>query len=767
MGRAGLGKAVASGLAAPARLVVSPDLGRDAARETPHRGSVSADRTGGGGTRRPPQAMGGPIRQNGAEARTGGRHGLRRVLRTLRPVCRVIGEPAMKRIVPPVLTTLFATFLAGIATAQASGPPDLSATLPILDDRFEAGLSRYDGRRGVWSTQGRDGRLMTNAAETVFLDPGLPGGVTLPPVIVPTPGGLSLRTAALSRPALGAVQSWMRATGQGSLADDVRFGTGRITTAETWAQTYGYFEIEARVPRGRGRWPAFWMTFAGPGWPPEIDVMEAYGEGIAAPTPKDGTFNTAVFFDAFDAEDAPTRSVEIENPFDAENPLPDAKPRGDRQVYTFSRLIGARSDLDADIYGSVNTYAALWTPTEIVFYFAKGSGRGRAALREIYRTPTPEDAHDPMFVIANDQFTARGGWWEADEALDATLDPANDFLIRSIKIRALTPELTLDMGAGDAAFDPRSSMIRDTNRPDIVAPGAGFDVIALSGGADEVRLTRGRENKVIVGFGNTDRTVLEGYPFTDAADVLSRLTQVGQDVWLPSGADPYWPQTIVFRNRAVAQFSARQFDVRWPVGRDVWASRADRPNRAETDTDRDGVLQAAVEGGWLDDKGRATVLRGGPGPDRFMVSNRNSRVEEPETGGPDTLIAFVDTLLPPNVERGIARGQGGIRLTGGAGDDRLEAEADGVVLAGGDGDDLFIVAPGVTGVTVQIDATPGDDRLRGAQDGVGLTLAPELRAAGWTSEAVAEGTRVTFSPDQSLLIEGLAPVAAERLLAVR
>ena len=75
-------------------------------------------------------------------------------------------------------------------------------------------------------------------------------------------------------------------------------------------------------------------------------------------------------------------------------------------------------DLDADLYSDFHTYAALWTPEHISFYF----GKDRSSLDLIYRTTTPQDAMSPMYLIANDHFTARGGWWEPDPgALDQTL----------------------------------------------------------------------------------------------------------------------------------------------------------------------------------------------------------------------------------------------------------------------------------------------------------------------------------------------------------
>jgi beta-glucanase (GH16 family) len=37
---------------------------------------------------------------------------------------------------------------------------------------------------------------------------------------------------------------------------------------------YGYTEIRAKMPKGKGLWPAFWLLSCDQNWPPEIDVME-------------------------------------------------------------------------------------------------------------------------------------------------------------------------------------------------------------------------------------------------------------------------------------------------------------------------------------------------------------------------------------------------------------------------------------------------------------------------------------------------------------
>jgi hypothetical protein len=61
------------------------------------------------------------------------------------------------------------------------------------------------------------------------------------------------------------------------------YTSGRITTKAKKEFTYGRFEIRARLPEGKGLWPALWMlgaNFSSVGWPKcgEIDIMELLGD---------------------------------------------------------------------------------------------------------------------------------------------------------------------------------------------------------------------------------------------------------------------------------------------------------------------------------------------------------------------------------------------------------------------------------------------------------------------------------------------------------
>lgn len=56
------------------------------------------------------------------------------------------------------------------------------------------------------------------------------------------------------------------------------YSSARLSTRGLAAWTYGFFDIRARLPCGRGQWPAIWLLGTGE-WPDtgEIDIMEAVG----------------------------------------------------------------------------------------------------------------------------------------------------------------------------------------------------------------------------------------------------------------------------------------------------------------------------------------------------------------------------------------------------------------------------------------------------------------------------------------------------------
>jgi beta-glucanase (GH16 family) len=75
------------------------------------------------------------------------------------------------------------------------------------------------------------------------------------------------------------------------------YSSARLVTRGRAAWTYGFVEVRAKIPCGRGVWPAIWMLADSPGarWPDagEIDIMEHVGHepGIVHQTVHTAAFN--------------------------------------------------------------------------------------------------------------------------------------------------------------------------------------------------------------------------------------------------------------------------------------------------------------------------------------------------------------------------------------------------------------------------------------------------------------------------------------------
>ena len=152
------------------------------------------------------------------------------------------------------------------------------------------------------------------------------------------------------------------------------YTSGLITTKQTFAQTYGYFEMRANLPHAAGAWPAFWLLPADGSWPPELDVMETLSADPNA------TFTTA-----------------------------------------HSNATGAHTSQGAmafvpDTSDGFHTYGVLWTPTDLTWYVDKLA---------VFHTTTPTDMNKPMFMLAN---MALGGWSGAVDRAALPAEMKIDFI---------------------------------------------------------------------------------------------------------------------------------------------------------------------------------------------------------------------------------------------------------------------------------------------------------------------------------------------------
>lgn len=181
-----------------------------------------------------------------------------------RPLGRVLAQLTLDGEAAPVV-------------ARAARPNFVPAPYRLVfgDDFDDPDLGRINenatgGRPGApaWRSRYRHARQTAiNQEKQIYMDPQFAGTAKQPLRVQPfaiRDGILEIR-AERAAPAV-MPYLWQRA-----------YTSGCITSELTHWQTYGYFEMRARLPRGKGFWPAFWLLPKRPAWPPEIDVFEASG----------------------------------------------------------------------------------------------------------------------------------------------------------------------------------------------------------------------------------------------------------------------------------------------------------------------------------------------------------------------------------------------------------------------------------------------------------------------------------------------------------
>ena len=118
-----------------------------------------------------------------------------------------------------------------------------------------------------------------------------------------------------------------------------KFFNRTIDTDGKYYQTYGYFEISAKLTRGKGTWPAFWLFNHIGDARPEIDVMEAYPGG----GPSSGWGDANLHPVAFAATGCPNGAA--------------------------SANAGSKTLQTSDLSAAFHRYGVLWTPNKQTYYF--------------------------------------------------------------------------------------------------------------------------------------------------------------------------------------------------------------------------------------------------------------------------------------------------------------------------------------------------------------------------------------------------------------
>jgi beta-glucanase (GH16 family) len=162
----------------------------------------------------------------------------------------------------------------------------------------------------------------------------------------------------------GKLKIWPQRDGSG------KFFNRTVDTDGKYYQTYGYFEIEAKLPVGKGTWPAFWLFNHIDSRRPEMDVMEAYAGGAA---PWGFNVNGVAHPQAY----APTVW------------------KGDQE----GQLVGSRQyDTGKDLSADFHKYAVKWEPNKQTYYF---DGKEVLTLNVTMK--------DPMYLMLDLWFGSASG----------------------------------------------------------------------------------------------------------------------------------------------------------------------------------------------------------------------------------------------------------------------------------------------------------------------------------------------------------------------
>ncbi len=168
-----------------------------------------------------------------------------------------------------------------------------------------------------------------------------------------------------------------------------RYLSGAFNTYP-FGQTYGTFEVTARVPSGTGLWPAFWLLPMDRSWPPEIDIAEVLGG------------NSRVAYASLHSTDADWVRRE---------------PHSYNNSTTTDPATGA-----GDLSRGFHRYALDWQPGTITFLLDD---------KIVAHRTTPRDMNKPFYLVVDLAVGDAGSWPGPPNR--ATRFPAT-LAIRSVKI---------------------------------------------------------------------------------------------------------------------------------------------------------------------------------------------------------------------------------------------------------------------------------------------------------------------------------------------
>lgn len=420
--------------------------------------------------------------------------------------------------------------LSSFSSADFLLPADRSDWRLVFSEEFD-GLSLFNGSSGTWKTTYYygDRTLAANGEKQIYVDPTFKG-LGLNPFEIHD-GALTI-TADRVSPELAS-----------QLGYD--YTSGLLTSEQSFSIQYGYFEMRAQLPAGKGLWPAFWMLAIDGDWPPELDAMEVLGGDTHV-------LHTTVH----------------------------TKSSGTHKATGFEV---AAPDLSAGFH----TFGVDWQKDTITWYLD-----GVA----VSSAPTPADMHDPMFMLAN---LALGGWGGDPSGTSFPAGMVIDYIRVYAKPLdrpvAPVPSSWVPIGVGDFSNINGQGAVQTWSWSYVLGPDrvklqlngdwsrygfgndldnylggsrapyaeldgrGGNDVLQGGLGIDLFVIRNGEGNDTILDLsnrpGNADKIKLDGFHFSHFDEVLAWSKQVGNDVILRLDED----QALLIKNTTLSQLAPEQF----------------------------------------------------------------------------------------------------------------------------------------------------------------------------------------------------------------
>lgn len=463
------------------------------------------------------------------------------------------------------------------------------------------------------------------------------------------------------------------------------YSSGMINSLATFSQTYGYFEIRAKLPEGQGLHDAFWLLGADGVWPPELDIVEQKGND-------------------------PNNVITVGHATDAGQHISHAKqynvPTATSEFHTYG-LDWEPDFLTWYIDGVAVRTQPTWPGMDVPMYLiASLGGGGPWAGVPDATTPFPATMQiDYIRVYASDNTVEKGlavnktGTDGADKLYGTSLGDTLNGGLGDDKLYGLAGNDTLIGGGGndllDGGFGDDTYVIGSTSEKISEGGNNGIDTVQTALGSYTLGINI--ENLLFTGAGyfsgtgNGEDNVLQGGDFGNTLN-----GGAGKD-WIKGGL----ASDLVNGGEGDDTIEAGGGDdtIRGNGGNDVIYG-GDGADLLKGDDGDDTLigglgldnLQGNAGNDYLDGGAGKDRMSGGAGDDTYIVDVAADTVTELANEGTDTVrTALAAYTLGANLENLVYLGTGNFAGTGNALNNRLVGGTGADTLTGGAGDDTYVV----------------------------------------------------------------------------